>query len=111
MKIQAINEASTWTWEEGTGWSEGSSESTWLKVYRSSGEPLKDIFKQDVFVGYHSFMISSNSLQGRIFNSSLHLAGAVRLYTKCGNHLIKSEMHQAKTRNIVDQINWVLNAY
>jgi hypothetical protein len=46
MEAVKINEASTWTWEDGhdsigSGWNEGVNESTWLRVYDLDGEPLK----------------------------------------------------------------------
>jgi hypothetical protein len=104
MEAVKINEASTWTWEEGhdsigSGWNEGVNESTWLRVYDLDGEPLKDTFDEDVFVGYHSFKVSDDSLAGRIFNSSIHGAGSVHLYSKIGDRLVKSLVHDPKTKN------------
>jgi hypothetical protein len=115
MEAVKINEASTWTWEGGhdsigSGWSEGVNESTWLRVYDLDGEPLKDTFDEDVFVGYHSFKVSDNSLAGRIFNSSIHGAGSVHLYSKIGDRLVKSLVHDPKTKNTVAEINKALRA-
>lgn len=113
MESVKINKASTWTWENGhasigSGWNEGISESTWLRVYDLDGEPLKDMFDEDVFVGYHSFKVSHTTLQGRIFNSSLHGAGSVHLYSKVGDSLVKSLMHDQKTKATVGEINAAL---
>ena len=113
MEPVKINEASTWTWEDGHasighGWNEGVNESTWLRVYDLDGKPLKDMFDKDVFVGYHSFKVSDNSLFGRIFNSSLHGAGSVHLYSKVGDSLVKSLMHDPKTKDTVSEINAAL---
>ena len=113
MEPVKINEASTWTWEDGHasighGWNEGINESTWLRVYDLDGKPLKDMFDKDVFVGYHSFKVSDNSLLGRIFNSILHGAGSVHLYSKVGDSLVKSLMHEPKTKATVSEINAAL---
>jgi hypothetical protein len=115
MEAVKINAASTWTWESGHasighGWNEGISESTWLRVYDLDGEPLKDMFDEDVFVGYHSFKVSDTTLQGRIFNSSLNCAGSVHLYSKVGDRLVKSLVHDQKTRGTVAEINKALRA-
>jgi hypothetical protein len=115
MEAVKINEASTWTWEGGhdsigSGWNEGVNESTWLRVYDLDGEPLKDTFDEDVFVGYHSFKVSDDSLAGRIFNSSVHGAGSVHLYSKIGDRLVKSLVHDPKTKNTVAAINKSLRA-
>jgi len=115
MESVKINEASTWTWEDGHdsisyGWNEGVNESTWLRVYDLDGEPLKDTFDKDVFVGYHSFKVSDNSLAGRIFNSSVHGAGSVHLYLKIGDRLVKSLVHEPKTKSTVEEINKALRA-
>jgi hypothetical protein len=90
--------------------SRGVNESTWLRVYDLDGEPLKDTFDEDVFVGYHSFKVSDNSLAGRIFNSSIHGAGSVHLYSKIGDRLVKSLVHDPKTKNTVAEINKALRA-
>ena len=111
MEAVKINEASTWTWEGGhdsigSGWNEGVNESTWLRVYDLDGEPLKDTFDEDVFVGYHSFKVSDDSLAGRIFNSSVHGAGSVHLYSKIDDRLVKSLVHDPKTKNpITSHVN------
>ena len=65
MEPVKINEASTWTWEDGHasishGWNEGVNESTWLRVYDVDGKPLKDMFDKDVFVESKSDNLLSN---------------------------------------------------
>ena len=113
MEAVNIQAASAWTWENGHasiggGWNEGINESTWLRVYDLDGKPLKDMFDNDVFVGYHSFKVSDNSLLGRIWNSSLHGAGSVRLYSKVGDSLVRSLMYDQKTKSVVSEINAAL---
>ncbi|MFW2480013.1 MAG: hypothetical protein ACN4GF_07815 [Lentimonas sp.] len=113
MEPVNIQKASTWTWEDGhasidDGWIEGLGESTWLRVYDREGNPLKDMFDKDVFAGYHSFKVSDTALKGRIFNSSLHGAGSVHLYSKVGDSLVKSLMHDQKTKAAVSEINAAL---
>lgn len=115
MEPIKINKASTWTWESGHasighGWNEGISECTWLRVYDLDGEPLKDMFDEDVFIGYHSFKVSDTTLQGRIFNSGLNGAGSVHLYSKIGDRLVRSLMHDQKTKATVVKINAALAA-
>lgn len=109
----SLKDASTWTWEDGhasisQGWVETQNEHLWLRVYDKEGKPLKDMFDKDVFVGYHSFKVSENSLSGRIFYSSLYGAGSVHLYTNVGDSLVHSLMHDSKTNATVAQINAAL---
>ena len=115
MEPVNTQDASTWTWEDGhasisQGWVEELNESTWLRVFDKDGNPIKDMFGKDVFVGYRSLKASDNSLLGRIWNSSLHGAGSVHLYSKAGNSLVPSLMPDSKTKATVSEINAALGA-
>jgi hypothetical protein len=68
MEAVKINEASTWTWEDGhdsigSGWNEGVNESTWLRVYDLDGEPLKDTFDEDVLLATTPLKFRTTALQ------------------------------------------------